>query len=75
MEITKIKKIQQVEITFVGSDQSLWFWIEPFTDFDDKWIWAFDGKADEFTILYRINTSNITYVYFKNNFKTFYPKD
>ena len=67
----KIKKIQQIKVYFVNDDSPQWFWIEPFTNFDDRWIWAFDGEADHFSPLYKINTSNITYICFEKSFRTY----
>lgn len=68
----KKKEIQQIEVYFVGAPHlPQWFWIESFTNFNEQWIWAFDGEADSFSPFCKINTDNILYIYFKDKFKEY----
>ena len=67
----KIKKIQQIKVYFVNNNNPQWFWIEPFTDLNDKWIWIYDGEADEFSSHEIINTCNICSIYFEKKFRTY----
>ena len=67
----KIKKIQQIKVYFVNDDSPQWFWIEPFTDFSDKWILTYDGESDELSSHEIIHTDNICNIYFERRFRTF----